>query len=160
VRLTDVLFISIQIIMHDFSLPEWNFIDPCAKLTKSDASHSVRGYQYSECHFQMNAKRNAGFYFWNIMFPTSLICSLGFLAFGVENDDIGGRLGVILTLLLTAVAFKMQTADFLPKLATFTLLDNYISSAFLLLYAIALVHATTCMCHTLVDANSFCKRID
>ena len=48
------------------------------------------------------------------------------LAMSADIDDVTGRLGVTLTLLLTAVAFKLILADKLPIVSYFTRLDHYL----------------------------------
>jgi hypothetical protein len=56
------------------------------------------------------------------------------LSFSILPDDIAGRLGFNMTILLTAVAFKFVIADSMPKVAYFTFLDQYILLNYCLLF--------------------------
>ena len=47
------------------------------------------------------------------------ICVLGFGAAAVDAADMASRASVVLTLLLTAVAFKLVISDSLPKALLF-----------------------------------------
>jgi heme/copper-type cytochrome/quinol oxidase subunit 2 len=66
------------------------------------------------------------------------ICSLSFTAFAIPREDLGDRMSIVLTLLLTAVAFKLVIADSLPKVSYFTALDTYMNAMFLLLFMVCL----------------------
>ena len=58
-----------------------------------------------------------------------MFCLLSFLTFGVLNDcsemDTATRCTISLTLLLSAVAFKVSISAFLPQVPYFTLLDTF-----------------------------------
>ena len=57
-----------------------------------------------------------------------MFCLLSFLTFGVMNDcsdiDTATRSTITLTLLLSAVAFKVSVSAFLPQVPYFTFLDS------------------------------------
>ena len=65
------------------------------------------------------------------------ICSLSFTAFAIPREELGDRMSIVLTLLLTAVAFKLVIADALPKVSYFTALDKYMNAMFALLFIVA-----------------------
>ena len=58
-----------------------------------------------------------------------MFCLLSFLVFGVTNDcnelDTSTRSTITLTLLLSAVAFKVSVASSLPQVPYFTFLDSF-----------------------------------
>ena len=58
-----------------------------------------------------------------------MFCLLSFLVFGVTNDcnelDTSIRSTITLTLLLSAVAFKVSVATSLPQVPYFTILDSF-----------------------------------
>ena len=62
-----------------------------------------------------------------------LIVSLGFPCLLIQGRDLGERLGLILTLLLTAVAYKNQISEHLPKCPYLTHLDKYVIFCILML---------------------------
>jgi hypothetical protein len=57
------------------------------------------------------------------------------LCFLFDVADIEGRVGVLLSLVLTVVAFKYVIAGFLPKTSAITLLDTYVLACLALLLA-------------------------
>ena len=75
--------------------------------------------------FVVEAKleRKAGFYLWNMFLPLGIIASLCFLTAVLASSEAGSRLGITVTLLLTAVAFKGTTSSLLPKISYLTYLD-------------------------------------
>ena len=72
------------------------------------------------------------------MVGMGVICILGFTAFAHDSHDFGARSGIVLTLLLTAVAFKMSVADTLPKVSYMTKMDMFFNLNALLLVLILL----------------------
>ena len=58
-----------------------------------------------------------------------VFCLLSFLTFGVNNDctelDVSTKITITLTLLLSAVAFKVSISAFLPQNPYFTMLDTF-----------------------------------
>ena len=63
---------------------------------------------------------------------------MGFGAYAVpcDADNFEGRATVVLSLLLTTVAFKLVITDMLPKVSYLTFLDQYLYSGFITLAAI------------------------
>lgn len=87
------------------------------------------------------ATRKSSFYTYNVMMIMSGICAISFTAFAMPTEDLADRLSVVLTVLLTAVAFKLVIADSLPKIAYWTGLDKYLNFNLLLLLFIAMENA-------------------
>ena len=56
------------------------------------------------------------------------IASMAGVQFLVPVDDVGTRLSVSLSLVLTAAAYKIVANDMVPKLAYLTVLDKYVMS--------------------------------
>lgn len=58
-----------------------------------------------------------------------MFCLLSFLTFGVDTDcgelDVQTKLTITLTILLSAVAFKVSISTFLPQNPYFTMLDKF-----------------------------------
>ncbi|CAL1151248.1 unnamed protein product [Cladocopium goreaui] len=78
--------------------------------------------------------RKPKFYLLNVVLPVASIVFASISSLAVF-EDMGGRLGATLTLLLTAVAYKYLVAEMVPRISYNTLLDWYvlICWAFLLL---------------------------
>lgn len=80
--------------------------------------------------------------FVNVELPMGLITALGAGTFAGEQN-VNDRLGVSVTLLLTAVAYKFIIADDIPRIAYLTMLDKYVMGCFLML---AVVVAENSLC--------------
>ena len=69
--------------------------------------------------------RSADFYLANIVFVMFLIVLVSASVYIIDVNDFGGRIGVLLTSILTAVAFKFVTITFVPQVPYLTTLDIY-----------------------------------
>jgi len=82
--------------------------------------------------------RNYGYHLWNVFLPTFLITLMSVTTFSVPLEEVSDRCGVILTLVLTSVAYKFIVSQGLPKISYCTFLDTYVMISFLFLTVIAL----------------------
>jgi len=112
-------------------LSEWVRYEPRA-CTKLDSAGRAR-YE-----IVVPMVRKSEYYTLNVMGVMACICMLSFVAFAIDAEDLADRASVVLTLLLTAVAFKLVVADALPKISYVTVLDIYMDFQFLLIFGIAL----------------------
>lgn len=90
---------------------------------------------YALLYMGVIATRFHGYYTWNVFLPTFLLTLMSVTTFAVPVGDVADRLSVILTLVLTSVAFKFVVAQGLPKISYNTCLDYYVLVSFLLLAA-------------------------
>ena len=89
----------------------------------------VREKTYISLHASASVCRLTSFYFANIVTPMSFFAALTvFCSFCVPRDDVGDRLSVSLTLMLTAAAYKLAITTMMPTIAYLTLLDKYLLS--------------------------------
>jgi len=84
--------------------------------------------------------RKANYYILNVAVVMMIIVSFSLTAWATHPGDIASRQGVDLTLILTAVAFKLVLASMLPNVSYVTLLDVYVMSGFLFLTAVTTCH--------------------
>lgn len=109
-----------------------------AQMSKSSTSSVV----YPQCCFSLKLKRHHEYYIWNVAGPIGIVTTLGVLSMGENSDgskmEVADRLSITLTLLLTAVAYKLVVAGDLPNISYLTLLDKYVlaSLGFLVLCAL------------------------
>eukprot|EP01038_Epipyxis_sp_PR26KG_P008610 gene8610-11638_t len=110
--------------------------------TESDPSESSSGYIYPRINFSIALNRKPGYYVSNVMVPIFTLGMISFLSFGINEDgtkmDTGTRLGIVLTLLLTAVAYKLVASSSLPQVSYNTLLDWYVWYCFAIILIIAI----------------------
>ena len=82
--------------------------------------------------------RRHRFYVTNVMAIMSAICFLAFTSFALATEQLAERSSIVLTLLLTAVAFKLVISDSIPKVGYFTVMDYYMNGMFVLLFVISI----------------------
>jgi hypothetical protein len=81
----------------------------------------------------------------NILGMSGLLTLTSLTCFSVPFDDWGSRAGILFTLLLTVVAFKLLLTGLLPKVPYDTFLDAYLGLG--IVYLLALIGATAIIPH-------------
>jgi len=80
---------------------------------------------------RLKMKRRWQVFLWNVVFLMACLSFLSLTAYSVNvNSNIGTRLNLLITLVLTAVAFSYVVFDNLPKVPYQTILDKYILSCY------------------------------
>ena len=76
---------------------------------------------------ELKLERRSSYYLWNICLPYFLLGLLSLAAYAIPMVDgnPSDRFGFMMTLILTAVAFKFVTSGLVPKTSYLTLLDKY-----------------------------------
>ena len=80
---------------------------------------------YESYMFCVAKRKHVRFYLVNVVLPVASIVFASISSLAVF-DDMGGRLGATLTLMLTAVAYKYLVAEMVPRIGYNTLLDWYV----------------------------------
>merc|ERR1711972_420412 len=62
-----------------------------------------------------------------------------FLVFVLENDDIADKYGLLVTLLLAAVAVQFVVSSYVPNLPYYTFLDWYVVCCFAVTFVVGIV---------------------
>ena len=86
----------------------------------------VRLKTYPALHLSARVSRRPTYYIANIAAPMAVFSLMAVLAFMVPREDVGSRMQVSLTLVVTAATYKFAMASFMPEIAYLTLLDKYI----------------------------------
>eukprot|EP00420_Gonyaulax_spinifera_P019995 CAMPEP_0197918824 /NCGR_PEP_ID=MMETSP1439-20131203/86149_1 /TAXON_ID=66791 /ORGANISM="Gonyaulax spinifera, Strain CCMP409" /LENGTH=492 /DNA_ID=CAMNT_0043540959 /DNA_START=40 /DNA_END=1518 /DNA_ORIENTATION=- len=81
----------------------------------------------------------AEFYLINFALTAGLMTTLAQGVSLLKYEDLGNRLAVGFTVVLTASAFKLLVADLLPKVPYFTLLDQYMFACVMFLLVLVLI---------------------
>jgi len=111
---------------------KWSSFLPILGYSKSEAYDNK-----THCQFDMPIERKSSFYLVNVVFPLMVVSGLGLTAFSIELEDLPSRLSVILTLLLSAVAFKYVINQYIPNISYMTVLDAYIMLSYGLFFVAA-----------------------
>jgi hypothetical protein len=100
------------------------------------------GRRFSTFNFRIFTQRQAGFYIWKVMVPLILIVAMSWTVFWVSPAQFGPQIGLSATAMLTLIAFQFAMVSVLPKLAYFTVLDEFIVGSTILVF-LALVESVT-----------------
>mmetsp|Transcript_1385 Transcript_1385/g.5129 ORF Transcript_1385/g.5129 Transcript_1385/m.5129 type:complete len:433 (-) Transcript_1385:109-1407(-) len=95
------------------------------------------------CKIDIQLQRIPWFFLRNIVLLQLMLSLLALTAFLVPASDIADRMSIILTILLTSVAFKFVIADVLPRLPYDTFIDNFLMLNMCMLFVCALSSALT-----------------
>jgi heme/copper-type cytochrome/quinol oxidase subunit 4 len=121
----------VQFHQQAIELTEWEMYPP-----------SIRRHGTDRSEVKIKARRHHMYYLQNIAGTMFMLSLLGLLTFQMDVGDIGSRVGTVLTLILTAVAFKFILSESLPKVPYNTMMDYYIMFAMLSLAATSVI----CIC--------------
>ena len=95
-------------------MSEWSLQKPRVKKTNHKSSEIV-----------LRVCRESGFYSQNVIGVMCCLSILGFTVFALSPDSLADRINTILTIILTAVAFKFAISDSMPKVGYNTLMDRF-----------------------------------
>jgi len=128
-----------------YGLTNQVYITPKVMLTWEHSPGSVTVYHdhsgeepfpYPALGFRLT--RKPAYYLSNVAVPVFLLTLFCMSVFFFDTTDLGGRLSVVLSLILTSVAFKYVIAGYLPKVPYATLLDKYVMWSFCTLFAVGI----------------------
>ena len=102
---------------------------------------------YPQYRIRINVMRYYSFHLTNVALIMCLITMLTFTSFTVGADAVGDRIQIVLTLLLTSIAFKYYVQQFLPTVSYTTFLDKYIMACMGFQVFMAIFSAVSGMTH-------------
>eukprot|EP00457_Paulinella_chromatophora_P000344 gb/GEZN01000344.1/.p1 GENE.gb/GEZN01000344.1/~~gb/GEZN01000344.1/.p1 ORF type:complete len:1326 (+),score=190.61 gb/GEZN01000344.1/:695-4672(+) len=105
------------------AIPEWQVYKPRLHAT---VDYFSLNRPYSCMVVGMPIRRNPTFHMFNILLITWFLQLLSFSCYFIPVDDVGDRLGVEVSLLLTSTAFKLSIAESIPKVSYLTIADRFI----------------------------------
>jgi len=76
--------------------------------------------------FDIHMTREAQFYYFKILVPLWLLVLTSLFAFAIETDDLQGRLEILVTLLLSTIAFLYIIQESIPKMSSLTVIDKVV----------------------------------
>lgn len=103
----------------------------------SDPKDSSTGTVYKLVHFQAWLHRRPHFYLYNVYSPNCLLVCIGLASLCLPSENVSDRVQIVLTLLLSAIAYKIYVGDHLPRLSYITELDAYVTLCMATLAALA-----------------------
>jgi len=148
----------------DYNLPDYELVESRIAdvksvekrdqlyMFRSDTSSSNSGVRYNSVFLVQTILRHPEFYVLNMYLPAFLISSSAFTSFVFAVEDFNGRATVLMTLLLTAVAFKQFIGQNLPRLPYVTYLDRYALMSLGLIVLIGIIAAALSTAAVCVEA--------
>ncbi len=115
-----------------FNRQDWEIGD-LNVLTYSDYLISQDRY-LSKIAFSFIAKRNRGYYIWNIFLPVSLIVLMAWCVFWIDPAQLGPQIGLSTAAVFTLVAYRFTINALLPKVSYLTLMDKFLLSSTILVF--------------------------
>lgn len=107
-------------------IDEWDLETAILEFGDADPNASRSKSSYAMIVLRLKVKRRWKVFFANIVFLMACISLLGLTCFSLGADDLGDRLNLLITLILTAVAFGYVVTESLPAVPYLTYLDKYI----------------------------------
>jgi len=107
---------------------------PC----RSDPGTSTSLCRYNSAYLIHTVQRYPGYYLFNLYLPTFLISTFALSVFAFTADQFDGRSNIIVTVLLTVVAFKQSIKQQVPILPYITYVDRYILAGLGLVVVVAI----------------------
>merc|ERR1712228_568387 len=107
----------------------------------ADPGTSRSKSSYAMIVLRLKVKRRWKVFFANIVFLMACISLLALTAFSLGADDLGDRLNLLITLILTAVAFSYVVFDSLPNVPYLTYMDKYILGSYGFLMGLMIISA-------------------
>lgn len=91
-------------------------------------------FRWSQVTMRIQLKRKAAGYLYRIGLYNLLLAYASVCAFAMNPvDDLGDRIGFLITLILSSVAFQYIVAQYLPNVSYMTVLDQYTFLVFFLI---------------------------
>lgn len=118
-------------ISDGLSLPDWKVL-----------SHEALALPYipiKEIHaagfaFRFQAERYVIYYIWQVVLPLAVVVVMSWAAFWVRMKNVGVRIGVATSSILTLIAHRFVLASLLPRLPYMTRLDYFTVGSTLLVF--------------------------
>eukprot|EP01084_Bolivina_argentea_P030440 56412_1 len=119
-------------------LDEWDFHSTCVEVADSSSGASRSKSVYKEITIRFKMSRRWKVYFLNIIIYFMVITFLSLTCFALDTNDIGERLNLAVTILLTLVAFQHTVFSKLPNIPYLTFLHKYIILSFIFVCVVIL----------------------
>ena len=138
-------------IKPNVQVPEWRLYAPSHNCLRDDKDKPLY-----EVYITIN--RRHGYYTKNVIVMMGCMCTLCLGSFVVDHTEYADRTSIVLTLLLTVIAFKFVVGEALPKIPYLTLLDIYMNTAVAFLLVVFILQ--TIILGTIANDDETLKDMD
>ena len=126
----------------DFQLAKWEFMSPVSQSDVIISPTPSAGVHLKFSKFVLNipVRRLSGYYFYNVFGTAFMLTSLQAAGFALPRESLEGRLAIMMTLVLTQLAFKFAIMDRLPSIPYLSIMDKYLMFVMFLSLTVAVEH--------------------
>jgi hypothetical protein len=125
----------------DLSLPDWKVVSHEALVLPYTPIEVIHAAGFA---FRFEAERYVNYYIWQVILPLAVVVVMSWAAFWVGRDNVGVRIGVATSSILTLIAQRFVLASLLPRLPYMTSMDFFtVGSTLLVFMALITVIFTT-----------------
>ena len=117
---------------EDSSLSGWDL--STARGVVKTGFAPLRQAEYSSYVWQVEGKRQVGFFTRKLIIPLALIVSMSWAIFWISPAQIAPQMGIGATSMLTLIAYHFALANFLPRISYLTLADQFILWSLILVF--------------------------
>ena len=118
-------------------MPDWKILDHEALNLSYSPIKSVKTAGFG---FRFEAERYVAYYLWQVILPMAVVVIMSWSAFWVGRDNVGVRIGVATSSVLTLIANRFVFASLLPRLPYMTRMDYFtVGSTVLVFLALFMV---------------------
>ncbi len=115
----------------ELSLTDWKVLEYEALAMTYQPIKAVRAAGFG---IRFVAQRQFAYYLWQVVLPMSVVVVMSWAAFWVGRDNIGVRIGVATSSVLTLIANRFVFASLLPRLPYMTRMDYFTVGSTLLVF--------------------------
>jgi hypothetical protein len=118
-------------IADSLSLPDWKVVSHESLVLPYTPVEVVHTAGFA---FRFTAERYVTYYIWQVILPLAVVVVMSWAAFWVGRDNVGVRIGVATSSILTLIAQRFVLANLLPRLPYMTRLDYFTVGSTLLVF--------------------------
>ncbi|EOD25755.1 hypothetical protein EMIHUDRAFT_421383 [Emiliania huxleyi CCMP1516] len=115
-------------ILEEYRPPDY----VCVEAKPADKAASSSAIRYQDLNIKVAVQRNHWYYLMNVFLIDFALVGSSLFVLLVPPAQFEDRMGLSLTLLLTAVAFKELVNTYLPQISYSTILDKYVLAGFIM----------------------------
>ena len=141
---------------RELSLQDWAVLGYEATALPYQPISEVRAAGFG---LRFEAERHVEYYLWQMLLPLSVVVIMSWSGFWVQRSQVGVRIGIATSSILTLIAQRFILASLLPRLPYMTRLDYFTFGSTLLVFLALLgVVATSYLSAT--DRERIARRFD
>jgi len=128
-------------IADEISVPDWKLLGYQAIALPYEPIREVHAAGFA---LRFEAERYVEYYFWQVLLPLTVVVVMSWSGFWVQRSQVGVRIGVATSSILTLIAHRFVLASLLPRLPYMTRMDYFtVGSTLLVFLALIGVVATS-----------------